>query len=615
MRRLIAQEFKICGYPYPAERAKTALNSGKLLILFDGLDEVPTANVDNVIRKIGDFVDRYSQNRFNASCRIAAYTGGFARFTEVEMADFDDPRIKAYIDNWFESTSDPHRRQLDEEMNTAKRCWEALNEEEHNATIELARNPLLLALLCLVYDNSQNFPRNRASLYEDALNIFLREWAAEKRVRRDSSVSQYLDISDEKRMLSEIAAKNFEVNRFLFNENEIINQIKEFGEGSANIPSTFDAPKILETIAVEQGLFVERVSRFYSFSHLTFQEYLTANYIVGDSRSIKGLVTEHLHDEQWREVFLLTAGLMREADNLLVEMEAQAAKSVNTPRLKALSRWAKHITSTSGDPYSRVTKRAFAIRQYFSLWLLNKICQGVKSTANRYPDHNPTVRFYRDHHRDLYQNLYTYRQLYAHLHRASDLYFDLNFYRGFYFHQNYTYNSNFYQDLASYRHRAPNLDTYLKIYHDLDIYHYRDLDIYQDLYQYMNTNFYRRVPPKFADRFNEELSKRIPFVERMEQARVFRGVNLQRMIRRFNQQRKFINAARKGRSVKPPERSIHDTWLSVLHITDDMLAISREEMENYDQYLYSVELIVACKEAAGRVTPKIWKQIEDRLLT
>ena len=45
----------------------------------------------------------------------------------------------------------------------------------------------------------------------------------------------------------------------------------------------------------------------------------------------------HLHDEQWREVFLLTAGLMREADDLLVAMEAEAAKSINTPRLNRCS--------------------------------------------------------------------------------------------------------------------------------------------------------------------------------------------------------------------------------------------------------------------------------------
>ena len=42
---LITREFEVCGYPYPAQMTNAALKSGKLLILFDGLDEVPTAHV------------------------------------------------------------------------------------------------------------------------------------------------------------------------------------------------------------------------------------------------------------------------------------------------------------------------------------------------------------------------------------------------------------------------------------------------------------------------------------------------------------------------------------------------------------------------------------------
>ncbi|MDE0019374.1 MAG: NACHT domain-containing protein [Candidatus Poribacteria bacterium] len=179
---LITREFEICGYPYPAQMTNAALTSGKLLILFDGLDEVPTSNVNNVIHKIGDFVDQYRENRFIASCRIAAYKGGFTRFAEVEMADFDDVQIQTYIKNWFDSTPDEYRRQLHDDMGTANRCWEMLNASEHSATKELARNPLLLTLLCTVYDRSQTLSRNRANLYEKALNVFLEEWAAEKLV-------------------------------------------------------------------------------------------------------------------------------------------------------------------------------------------------------------------------------------------------------------------------------------------------------------------------------------------------------------------------------------------------------------------------------------------------
>ncbi len=142
----IIEEFKVCGYPHPERWANDKLKSGGLLILFDGLDEVPKPNVSDVINKIRDFVHQYSQNRFIVSCRTAAYTGGFTNFAVVEIADFDDAQIKAYIYNWFASASN-------RKMKTAQRCWKALDIREY----QLAQNPLSLALLCRVYEDEQNF--------------------------------------------------------------------------------------------------------------------------------------------------------------------------------------------------------------------------------------------------------------------------------------------------------------------------------------------------------------------------------------------------------------------------------------------------------------------------
>ena len=546
-----------------------ALTSGKLLILFDGLDEVPTSNVNNVIHKIGDFVDQYRENRFIASCRIAAYRGGFTRFAEVEMADFDDVQIQTYIKNWFDSTPDEYRRKLHDDMGTANRCWEMLNASEHSATKELARNPLLLTLLCTVYDRSQTLSRNRANLYEKALNLFLEEWAAEKLVHQGASMNQYLDIADEKRMLSEIAAKNFNENRLFFSEDELINQIQEFGAGNANTLETFNARKILETILIDQGLFVERVSRSYSFSHLTFQEYLTANYIVGHPQSIPRLVAEYLHNHQWREVFLLTSGLMHEADDLLMAMEVEAAKLIDTPGLKTLFGWAEQIIDTTDDQYDGVTKRLFVLHQYFSLWLLNKI----------YEDEEVKMH----------------------------VQYDLHFYRYF--------NPNFYLYLG--RDSAFYMDLYMSQYLNLNRYpnRYPDFSVYIDLYQYVTPYFYPIFSAASGDQFDEELQGRIRRVKHIEEVKIFKEVDLQRVVQRFNAQRKYIKAAREGKSVEPPAESIHDTWFSVLGITSEMLTISYEELENFLRYLHGMDLIVACKETAGRVSRDKWQEIEDRFLT
>jgi len=171
IKEVIAEELRICRFPSPNESTTKLLEQGKLLILLDGLDEVPSKNLNESIGKIQDFVDLYDTNRFIISCRTAAYRSGFRRFTDVAMADFNDEQIECFIKNWFQSESDKN-------AGTAQKCWKILQKTENAAAKELAHTPLLLTFLCLVYERSQRFPNNRSILYCKALRILLEEWAA-----------------------------------------------------------------------------------------------------------------------------------------------------------------------------------------------------------------------------------------------------------------------------------------------------------------------------------------------------------------------------------------------------------------------------------------------------
>ncbi|NER82628.1 MAG: NACHT domain-containing protein [Leptolyngbya sp. SIO1D8] len=82
LRQKIAAEFETCGFLEAAAFTETSLEQGKLLVLLDGLDEVPTHNLNRVIEHIEDFVDTYYKNTFVASCRIAAYR------SSLKPADF-----------------------------------------------------------------------------------------------------------------------------------------------------------------------------------------------------------------------------------------------------------------------------------------------------------------------------------------------------------------------------------------------------------------------------------------------------------------------------------------------------------------------------------------------
>ena len=355
IKKAISKDFDICGFPDADKFLDKALEEGKLLILLDGLDEVPTDNQDKVIGQIQNFVDQHDKNRFICSCRTAVYRHNFKRFNDVVMADFDDNQIQSFIYNWFQSD-------LDYRAGTAERCWELLQKEENKAAKELAQTPLLLTFLCLVYNRSQDLPKNRAVLYKDALNILLKEWAAEKRVRQDV-LYQDFSIELEQIMLSELAYTGFEADRLFFSGREVVEQIKTFLARNLNAPRHLDGEKILDMIAMQQGVLVERATDVYSFSHLTLQEYLTAQYIA-DNNEIEQLVNEHLTDKRWHEVFMLVAGLVRSrngADELLLLMEKAAQKCINTPKLEGLLRWADEVTAGSDGNYKGVVKRAVAI--------------------------------------------------------------------------------------------------------------------------------------------------------------------------------------------------------------------------------------------------------------
>jgi hypothetical protein len=355
IKKAIVKDFEICGFPEAEKFTEKALEQGKLLILLDGLDEVPTDNQAQVIGQIQNFVDQHDKNRFICSCRTAVYRHNFKRFSDVEMAEFDDDQIKQFIYNWFQSD-------LDYRLGTAEIFYSLLEKEENKAAKELAQTPLLLTFLCLVYSRSQNLPKNRAVLYKDALNILLKEWAAEKRVRQDV-LYQDFSIELEQIMLSEIAYTGFESDRLFFSGREIVEQIKTFLQQNLNAPKHLDGEKILDTIAQQQGILVERATDVYSFSHLTLQEYLTAQYIA-DNNQIEQLVNEHLTDKRWREVFLLVAGLIRSrngADDLLLLMENATKQYINSPKLQALLHWADELTADTEGDFKGVGKRAAAL--------------------------------------------------------------------------------------------------------------------------------------------------------------------------------------------------------------------------------------------------------------
>jgi predicted NACHT family NTPase len=336
------------------------LKQGRALLFFDGLDEVRDEDSQRVLREIRYFSEQYYTSNFIITCRIAAQEYRFEKFTDVELADvevadFDDKQIQTFVIKWFQA----------KQLNLADRFMQRLNS---NPPIrELATSPLLLTLLCLVFENSGNFPTNRAELYSEGIAILLRKWDATRGIERDQ-VYKKLSVQRKEDLLSKVALTTFERGDYFFKQRDVERYIADY---IRNLPDTQTGPEalqldsevVLKSIEAQHGLLVERARGIYSFSHLTFQEYFTARKIVTSSNpyslddKVLQKIVSHISEKRWREVFLLAVGMLPSADYLLRLMKQQIDSLVaNDEKLQQLLMWINQKSISTGTQYYKEYK-------------------------------------------------------------------------------------------------------------------------------------------------------------------------------------------------------------------------------------------------------------------
>jgi predicted NACHT family NTPase len=360
----IAQQWSENGVDDADSVAEKLLNQGRILLLLDGLDEVRQTDSTRVVDDIRRFSERFHRNQFIVTCRIAAKEFTLELFTEVEVADFDDQQIAVFVTKWF-ALKDPTKTER------------FLQQFKKNPRVQpLAKNPLLLTLLCWWFEDSGDFSANRSELYEAGIFVLLKKWDAKRNIERDQ-VYKGLSLKRKEDMLSQIALNTFKTGNYFFKQKDLERQIREFIESLAGASTDeqdleLDSAAVLKSIEAQHGLLVERAWGIYSFSHLTFQEYFTARKIAASCNPYSAedgtlqMLAQRVTDKRWREVFLLMAEILPSADNLLQCMKKQIDSSISKDDpLQQFLGWAQQKTCSVNAPYNSAAVRA----SYMSLAL------------------------------------------------------------------------------------------------------------------------------------------------------------------------------------------------------------------------------------------------------
>jgi hypothetical protein len=89
------------------------LNQGRLLLLWDGLDELPEIYRAEIAQKISAFSDRYPKNRAVLATRNPIYGHILESFSTLEVAPLGDPQISTFANKWFQTTCSQNPKKVE----------------------------------------------------------------------------------------------------------------------------------------------------------------------------------------------------------------------------------------------------------------------------------------------------------------------------------------------------------------------------------------------------------------------------------------------------------------------------------------------------------------------
>ena len=301
------------------------LKNGECLVLLDGLDEVADAGMRKLVV---EWVDRqmrqYPNNRFIVSSRPFGYRSNpLSDVTVLEVRPFTLPQVQKFVYNWY-TANEIMAAQRDDpgvRMKAKEGAEDLINRlRQVSNLLDMAVNPLLLTMIATVHRYRSSLPGRRVELYAEICEVFLGKRQQAK------GLSDELTPAQKQRVLQPLAYY-----MMTNNEREILwaELLAAIQEPLAQVNTEIEPEAFLDMIVNSSGLIVEREVGVYSFSHLTFQEYMAAAHVY-DQREEK-VMLKKVEDSWWHEAIRLYAA-QADATNII-----KACLARRHPSVKALT--------------------------------------------------------------------------------------------------------------------------------------------------------------------------------------------------------------------------------------------------------------------------------------
>ncbi|WP_328846921.1 NACHT domain-containing protein [Streptomyces sp. NBC_00258] len=269
--------------PAPSGAVDRLLLSGTASILFDGLDELVDSARRREVTEVVELVcARYPLAPVLVTSRIVGY--GEARLDDrlfecFRLGPFGPARTAEYVTKWFaQEEGTPHEA---EEHATSFLA-------ESASLTDLRANPLMLALMCILYRGTGSIPRSRPEVYEQCASLLFQKWDVRRRIHVELAMSRLVEPA-----LRHLALWLFtrDDEAHAVTERELVDRAVEFLDGrgyEARAEAEAAAKQFVNFCRGRAWVFSEvgttaRGERLFTFTHRTFLEYFAAAQLASTS--------------------------------------------------------------------------------------------------------------------------------------------------------------------------------------------------------------------------------------------------------------------------------------------------------------------------------------------
>lgn len=292
--------------PPPTGTVEQLLIEGNALILFDGLDEIIDVGTrSDVVSIIELFCAEFPGVRVLVTSRVVGYKQSQLapeKFTVYILGGYNQDRITRYVRKWFELGHDLTPAE-------AERYAETFMEEGAH-TRGLLANPLLLALMCVMYRGVGFIPRNQAELYEQSASMMIGKWDARRRIHVDVHARYLVEA-----VLRHLAFWMYtrEDSRVAVTRSELTEQVTRYlaERRYEDLEEAVGAARELVDFLSGRAWMFTSVGitgdgeQLYSFTHRAFLEYFAAAYLAADADTPEELAQKmlpHIAKKEWEAV-------------------------------------------------------------------------------------------------------------------------------------------------------------------------------------------------------------------------------------------------------------------------------------------------------------------------